>query len=58
MSDIHLSFNPYVTCGQFPLDMRASFLALMPNIGLTLAIGQYAQDAYLGDARHKTGGTT
>ena len=33
---------------------RAPFLAAMPNIGLTLAIGQYAQDAYLGARRKAT----
>ena len=33
---------------------RAPFLAAMPNIRLTLVIGQYAQDAYLGAARKAT----
>jgi len=33
---------------------REPFLAEMPNIALTLAIGQYAQDAYLGAARKAT----
>ena len=33
---------------------RAPFLAEMPNIALTLAIGQYAQAAYIGAARKST----
>ena len=33
---------------------RAPFLAEMPNIRLTLAIGQYAQDAYIGAKRKAT----
>jgi uracil-DNA glycosylase len=33
---------------------RGLFLAGMPSIGLTLAIGQYAQDAYLGARRKAT----